>query len=58
MGSTELWNQFLESGLVSDYLRYRESLYAETAEEPHPTEDSYAVYDGRNRNPGEGHGGK
>lgn len=36
------WNEFMKSGKISDYLQYRQTLSAETAEELLPTEELYA----------------
>lgn len=56
MNSNELWNKFLDSGLVADYLQYRESIRQELALEPLTTEDADESEHGRHRDSGEGDG--
>ena len=56
MNSDELWNKFLESGRIKDYLRYRESIQEELALEPLATEEANESEHGRHRDPGEGDG--
>lgn len=58
MDSDALWETFLLSGRISDYLRYRETLRAELAQEIQPTEEQDAAEDRRLGDPREGDGGK
>ncbi len=62
MESGKLWEIFQNTGRVADYLAYRQSLLAETAQETHPEDihggvsriangGTYAVEDGRRRDP-------
>ena len=50
MDSRNLWNDFMKSGRISDYLLYREALAAETARE-FGAEDAHAAEDRRDRDP-------
>lgn len=56
MNSDELWNTFLESGQITDYLRYRESIRQEIASEPLKAEDTHESEHGRRRDSGKGDG--
>ncbi|MGN0635201.1 MAG: hypothetical protein ACI4I5_03175 [Acutalibacteraceae bacterium] len=56
MKTDDLWNKFLESGRITDYLRYRESIQEELALEPLATEEANESEHGRDRDPGEGDG--
>ena len=58
MDSDALWDIFLKSGKISDYLRYRALLLAETARELTPTEGQDAAEDGRRGDPRKGDGGE
>ena len=58
MDSEKQWEVFQKSGKISDYLRYRELLLAETAQELTPTEGQDAAEDGRRGDPRKGDGGE
>ena len=58
MDSEAQWEAFLQSGKISDYLRYRELLRAETAQELTPTEGQNAAENGRRGDPRKGDGGE
>ena len=53
MDSRDYWNVFMNSGRISDYLLYRQTLAAETAAE-FGAEDAYAAQDRRDRDPRKG----
>ncbi len=56
MDSAALWDAFLKSGKIADYLRYRETLSAELAEEFYPMEEQDAAENGRRGDPRKGDG--
>ena len=58
MDSEIQWGIFLQSGKIADYLRYRELLRAETAQELTPTEGQDAAENGRPGDPRKGDGGE
>lgn len=54
MNSDELWNTFLESGRITDYLHYREAIRQEMAAELPGAEDIHEFEHGRHRDSGKG----
>lgn len=56
MDSGKHWESFLKTGRIADYLRYREALRAELAQEYYPTEEKDAAEDRRRGDPREGDG--
>ena len=58
MESDVLWETFLLSGRISDYLNYRQTLREELAQEIQPMEEQDAAEDRRRGDPREGDGGE
>lgn len=58
MDSSTHWESFLKTGRIADYLRYREALRAELAQESYPTEETHASEDRRRGDPRKGDGRK
>ena len=58
MDSEKQWEEFLRSGMIADYLRYRALLLAESAQELTPTEGQNAAEDGRRGDSRKGDGGE
>ncbi len=59
MDSSTHWESFLKSGRIADYLRYREALRAELAQESYPTEEMRNASEDRRRgDPRKGDGGE
>ena len=58
MDSKAHWDSFLKTGRIADYLRYREALRAELAQEFYPTEEQDASEDRRHSDPRKGDGGE
>ena len=56
MDSGTHWESFLKTGRIADYLRYREALREEMAQEIHPTEEQDASEDRRRGDPRKGNG--
>lgn len=56
MDSGTHWESFLKTGRIADYLRYREALRAELAQEFYFTEDKDAAEDRRRGDTREGDG--
>lgn len=56
MDSGKHWESFLKTGRIADYLRYREALREELAQEFYPTEETNAIKDRRRGDPREGDG--
>ncbi len=56
MDSGTHWESFMKTGRIADYLRYREALRAELAQEYYPMEETHATEDRRRGDPREGDG--